>query len=133
MKSIIRFLLIALTLIGHAAPVRAQEVSIPDPGLNAAVREALNKPAGPLTERDMLGLTFLNATGRSITNAQGLEAARNLNLLDLDSNSLTNFVVPSSLTNLNSLDLFNNHLTSFVLPNGLAKLNRSEERRVGEE
>jgi hypothetical protein len=54
MKCIIRFLLIALTLSGHAAPTLAQEVSIPDPGLNAAIRDALQKPSGPLTQQDLL-------------------------------------------------------------------------------
>jgi len=37
----------------------AQEVTIPDPGLNAAIREALDKPIGPLTEQDLLSLTNL--------------------------------------------------------------------------
>jgi len=31
----------------------AQEVTIPDPGLNAAIRQALLKPSGPLTEQDL--------------------------------------------------------------------------------
>src|SRR5262249_23950953 len=42
-------------------PPTPTEVSIPDPGLNAAVREALQKPSGPLTEQDLLGLEVLNA------------------------------------------------------------------------
>jgi len=82
-----------LVLTSFTASLRAQEVSIPDSGLNAAIRQALNKPVEPLTEQDMLGLTFLNTSGRSRSNMQGLEAARDLNLLDLDSNSLTNFVL----------------------------------------
>jgi len=122
-KSIIRFLLIGLTLTGYAASALAQEVSIPDPGLNAAVRAALQKPNGPLTETDLLSLTFLSAGGRSITNVQGLETARNLSILDLDNNSITNFPIAGALTNLTILDLFNNHLTSFVLTNTLPKLN----------
>jgi len=35
-------------------------VSIPDPGPNAAIREALQKPTGPLAEQDLLNLTVLN-------------------------------------------------------------------------
>ena len=31
-----------------------QEVSIPDSGLDAAIRDALRKPTGPLTQQDML-------------------------------------------------------------------------------
>jgi hypothetical protein len=36
------------------------EVSVPDPALNVAIREALQKPGGPLTEQDLLTLTNLN-------------------------------------------------------------------------
>jgi internalin A len=73
-----------------ALSARAQEVSIPDPGLNAAIHQALQKPSGPLTESDLLSLTNLPAGSRNISSVKGLEAARNLRILDLDSNSLTN-------------------------------------------
>jgi len=121
----LRTLIPLFGLILHLTSIvaSAQEVAIPDPGLNAAIRETLNKPTGSLTEQDMLSLTSLSAIGRGISSVQGLEVARNLSVLDLDSNSLTNFAVASALTNLNTLVLFNNHLTNFVLPNGSAKLN----------
>ena len=61
----------------------AQEVSIPDPGLNPAIREALQKPSGLLMVEDMLRLTNLNACCRNVSSVQGLEAARNLKFLDL--------------------------------------------------
>ena len=47
-------------------PLAQEEVSIPDPGLNAAIREALEKPNGPLTEQDLLSLTNLNASNRNV-------------------------------------------------------------------
>jgi len=71
MKGIIRFLLIALTLIGHAAPTLAQEVSISDPGLNAAIRAALQKPTGRLTETDLLVFDYLSAV---VSNAARVRA-----------------------------------------------------------
>ena|SRR5437867_2373988 len=97
-----------LATAGFAASALAQEVSIPDPGLNVAVREALQKPSGPLTTQDMLDLTNLNAQSRSISTVEGIESARNLVHLDLNSNSLNsnslaNFAVPGTLTNLQSL------------------------------
>jgi hypothetical protein len=49
----------------------AQEVSIPDLGLNAAVRQALQKPGGPLTEQDLLSLTNLSAGSRNISSVDG--------------------------------------------------------------
>src|SRR6266480_2025570 len=83
-----------LLAIAFTSSGTAQEVIIPDPGLDAAIREALQKPAGTLTVPDLLSVTNLNACCRSITNLAGLEAARNLRLLDLHSNSLNNFALP---------------------------------------
>ncbi|HXJ60817.1 MAG TPA: leucine-rich repeat domain-containing protein [Verrucomicrobiae bacterium] len=124
----------------------AQEVSIPDSGLDAAIRDALRKPTGPLTQQDMLTLTNLNASARSIFNLQGLEAARNLIALDLQSNFIDNVSIPSTLTKLRTVDLSFSFtalrncsfpdtltnlsrvlvktcaLTNITLPNGLASL-----------
>ncbi|MFO1512870.1 MAG: SUMF1/EgtB/PvdO family nonheme iron enzyme [Verrucomicrobiota bacterium] len=110
-------------MTGLLVSALAQEVAIPDPGLNAAVRAALLKPVGPLTEPDLLSLNLLSAGGRSITNVQGLEAARSLSILDLDANAITNFSIAGVLTNLTILDLFQNQLTSFTLSNAIPKLN----------
>ena len=49
-----------LVLAGTTTASLAQEVLVPDPGLNAAIREALQKPGGALTEPDMLTLTNLD-------------------------------------------------------------------------
>src|SRR5882724_125901 len=116
------FVLALLVLASFVPSTFAQDVSVPDPGLNAAIRAALQKPTGPLTEQDMLNLTVLSACCRGITSIQGLEAARNLTILDLHSNSLTNCVVPNSLTDLNIIDLFQNQLASFVVPAALSNL-----------
>src|SRR5678815_5506356 len=59
-KRTVRHLVPTLVWIGFVMPVSAQEVSIPDPNLDVVVREALQKPAGPLTQQDMLGLTGLS-------------------------------------------------------------------------
>ena len=71
MKTIIhfirRFILTVLVLAGFITSARAQEVSIPDPGLNAAIREALQKPNGPLTEQDLLSLINLDGRNRNIS------------------------------------------------------------------
>ncbi len=115
-------ILVTVIFIRFAASVCADEVSIPDPGLNAAIREALQKPSGLLTESDLVGLTNLSAGGRNIRSVEGLESARNLKILDLDSNSLTNFPIADGLTNLTILDLFNNHLTNFSLSNASPNL-----------
>lgn len=111
---------ILLSLVSRMAS--AQEVSLPDPGLNAAVRDALQKPNGPLTQADLLSLNFLGACCRNISNLEGLEAARNLTILDLHANSITNGAVIGSLAKLRIIDLFQNQLTTFVLPSALSNL-----------
>jgi formylglycine-generating enzyme required for sulfatase activity len=116
------FLPAILALTNLVSSTLAQEVSIPDPGLNSAIREALQKPDGPFTEQDLLSLTNLNARGREVRSIDGLEAARNLLALDLQINRLTNFSLPSELTNLMTLDVSFNPLTNFFLPSGLTDL-----------
>lgn len=111
----------ALALASFITTLPAQEVIIPDPGLNAAVRETLHKPTGPLTQPDLLNLTFLNAHDRNISNLAGLETARNLSTLLLFSNHLTNYSLPT-LTNLTSLNLNGNSLTNVALPSGMRSL-----------
>src|SRR5213592_3683459 len=118
----ISYIIATLILTGFMVSARAQEVSIPDPGLNAAVRAALQKPFGPLTEQDLLSLTNLDASRRNVRSIAGLEAARNLVSLNLQINRLTNFSLPSQLTNLMALDLSVNPLTNISLPGGLAHL-----------
>jgi formylglycine-generating enzyme required for sulfatase activity len=116
---------LALTLwlpTSFTTPAMAQGVSVPDPGLNAAIREALQKPIGPLTEQDLLTLTNLNARNRNVGSIVGLEAARNLVSLNLEINQVSNLAPLSTLTNLGTLNLSVNPLTNFFLPNGLTNL-----------
>jgi formylglycine-generating enzyme required for sulfatase activity len=123
-----------LVLSGFITPALAQEVSIPDPGLNAAIRETLGKPAGPLTQQDLLGLTNLSAISWNITNLQGLAAAHNLNTLFLDDNQLTDLSFPEGLTNLTSLSLLvlsGNPFTNLPLLDGLTNLTRLQVETGG--
>src|SRR5690349_17802049 len=87
---IIRPLVIGLLFLHNfITPGLAQTVSIPDPGLNAAIRDALQKPTGPLSVQDLLALTHLDARLRNIRSVEGLEAAGNLSALVLSQNLLT--------------------------------------------
>src|SRR5215813_8490946 len=113
---------LVLAMASFLTPAFGQTVSIPDPGLNAAIRAALAKPTGPLTAPDLLSLTNLQARNRDISSLQGLEGARNLVSLDLTGNRLTNFTLLTPLTNLVVLDLSANPLIGFAFPNGETKL-----------
>ena len=117
-----RLVLSLLVLANCTASLQAQEVSIPDPNLNAAIREVLQKPNGPLTQTDMLGLTNLGAIFRNITNMQGLEAAQNLVSLDLQDNRITSFNLPTNLTRLVFLDVSENRFPQLTLPSGMSNL-----------
>jgi len=99
-----------------AGSLFAQEVFIPDPAMKAAIRESLQKPAGPLTEQDLLTLIRLNACCRGITNVDGIQFARNLVDLDLGENQLASFTLPPGMTSLISVDLDANQMTSVTLP-----------------
>src|SRR5262249_53272663 len=84
----------------------SQPVNIPDPNLETAIRVALNKPSGQITDADMLTLTTLDASGRGITNLSGLEAAENLQTLNLSANFQISDISPlAGLTKLQNLDL----------------------------
>src|SRR5579871_6408339 len=123
LKNLFR-VLSAVALTSSITAALAQEIFIPDPGLNAAVHEALGKPSGPLTEQDLLNLTELQAPGRNISNIVGLGAARNLTNLLLQSNRLANLSIPAELTNLIAVDLSSNPLTNCFFPGGLTNLQR---------
>src|SRR5215475_12343818 len=96
-RSIFCFIWLVISMV-FLVSAHAQTVSIPDAGLDAAIRAALQKPVGPLTVPDMLSLTNLNATNRNIRSIEGLETARNLSVLELKNNALTNFALPNTLT-----------------------------------
>jgi internalin A len=103
-------------------PAPAQQISITDPGLDAAIRDTLQKPTGPLTEQDLLNLTDLDASGRGVSNLAGLEGAHHLTVLNLQSNQLANLSFPSGLTDLSVLELSFNPLTNCTFPAGLTNL-----------
>src|SRR5262245_46545592 len=119
LTSVSRYIIILLISISVAVPAPAQEVSITDPGLNSAIRATLEISSGPLAIQDMLRLTNLDASHRSITNLAGLEFATNLLSLNLQDNLISNPAFPTNLTRLTSLDLSQNRFGTFSLPPNL--------------
>ena len=109
-------------LVAIATFVSAQTVTFPDPGLEAAVRDALNKPSGGITTADMLTLTNLPAAWRGITDTRGLETALNLLTLELTGNPVTNYAGFSGLANLNRLDFSSAGLSDLTFLSGLNRL-----------
>jgi Leucine-rich repeat (LRR) protein len=89
------------------APPPITNVAFVDPNLEQAVRETLDIPAPtPLTPEDLGGLTGLDAWSRGITNLSGLEAAVNLDWLNLAENSgIADFTPLAALPKLTYLEL----------------------------
>ncbi len=88
-------------------------VFIPDPGLEQAVRCALDKPEGHIRTEDMLKINVLDAAGRDISCLKGLEYAINLQSIDLADNLIED-ISPSLpfLSHLQIMDLSDNCIRS---------------------
>lgn len=88
------------------------DVTIPDPNLEIAFREVLNKPTGAITDVDLASLTAFSPGGREISNLEGLEYCINLQTLNLSNNYINNISSLSGLVKLRELYLTYNHITN---------------------
>ncbi|MDV4343621.1 tandem-95 repeat protein [Methanoculleus sp. YWC-01] len=108
---------------GFAVVAVSEVVTFNDPGLEAAVREALGKPVGDITAEDMAGLDTLNADWRGISDLSGLEYATNLQGLNLRYNFQISDLGPlAGLTNLQTLFLDHNQISDLSPLTGLTSL-----------
>src|SRR3954464_15899724 len=98
------------------------EAAALDPGLEAAIRIAISKPAGPITSNDLQTLVVLDATGGSIASVTGLEAGANLQSLYLANNNVASISNLSVLGKLTLLSIPNNPLTNLQAAVGLTNL-----------
>ena len=104
--------LIYLFLILLVAQSHAQVVSIPDPNLKRAVREALELPdEKPITQQEIRRLINLPAEKREITDLTGLEYATNLKELGLSFNQIQDITPLAGLVNLELLALIHNPIS----------------------
>jgi len=87
------------------------EVTFADPNLEAAVRQTIDKPTGPIWPADLEGLTSLEAWGMNITDLTGLQYCTSLTHLALVDNQIINISPVADLTNLTSLYLGYNQVT----------------------
>ena len=85
-------------------------VTFPDPNLEAAIREAINKPTGDIYQSDLEGLTSFGAHGRGISDLTGMEYCINLTRLYLCDNQIIDLSPLANLTNLTRLYLSDNQI-----------------------
>lgn len=95
-----------------------------DPNLEAAVRDALDKPEGDIYTWELELLTSLNASGREIVDLTGIEDCTNLLSLVLSYNSITDITPLSELVNLISVNLNANSITDITALTNLTNLSR---------
>ncbi len=95
------------------APPAPETVVFADENLEAAIRDALGKPAGEaITPAEMTGLTSLMFSSCwSITDLSGIEYCTNPTVLDLSVNQISDISPLASLTNLPWLNLRNNEIS----------------------
>lgn len=97
-------------------------VYFPDANLEAAVRDALGRPDGDITEADLSNLTILVAGNMEISDLTGLQYATNLTGLYLYNNLISNLSPLSGLTNLTILSLGDNQISNLSPLSGLTNL-----------
>jgi len=90
--------------------VQANAVTIADAGLEAALRDALAQPEGPLLDIPLSALTSLDASGRSIADLSGLEYCTGLTTLTLSNNQIEALGALKGLTELSVLALDGNRI-----------------------
>ena len=97
-----------------AYPVPDMIVSIPDPGLEAAVRADISKPTGDLTALDMAKVRNIFAGNSSVATLSGLEHAYNLGYAEIANNNVTDLTPLSNLSKLYYLRVDGNSITSLA-------------------
>ena len=91
---------------------QAQTVNIPDANLRAAIEEALGKtPGARITAEEMATLTGFEAGNRDISDLTGLEAATNLEELELPRNLISDISPLAGLIRLRRLNLRDNAIS----------------------
>ena len=110
--TVISMMAVLSLLIFFVQPAEAvMEVDIPDPGLEAAIRDYLNMPTGPIEDRDLRLIVVLLADDMGITDLTGLEYCDSLRHLYLWNNKISDISALSGLSHLYDVFLWNNPLS----------------------
>jgi len=97
-------------------------VEFEDPNLEQVVREAINKPEGPIYLSDVMEITTLDARGREIKSLKGIQHLQNLWLLYLGHNQVSDISPLQNLINLETLGFPANQVTDISVLENLINL-----------
>ena len=100
----------------------SEVISFADANLERAVRQAVNKPYGPLTVADVDTLTRLEANFQNIQSLAGLEYCTGLQVLELQGNQIVDLGPLAGLTQLQKLGLWGNQIVDLGPLAGLTQL-----------
>ncbi len=108
------FLLGILVLIGLLVSTvwADSQVSFRDAQLEAAIRDALDKPVKSLFQSDLNKITSLDASGRGIEFLDGIENLDNLVFIDLSDNLIKDVTPLKTVHDLSELNLSRNGITN---------------------
>ena len=99
-----------------------QVVNFPDPNLEQAIREAIDKPTGDIYQSDLLGLIELDANEQDITNLEGIQYCQDLKQIWLGANQIADIIEVSGLDKLTHLGLWGNRIADLSALSGLVNL-----------
>jgi len=97
-------------------------VTFPDANLEAAIREAINKPTGDIYASELAVLTNVNASGRGIIDLTGIEYCTNITDINFSSNQIIDLTPLAELTKLVNLDLSFNRISDITPLSALTDL-----------
>jgi cyclophilin family peptidyl-prolyl cis-trans isomerase/Leucine-rich repeat (LRR) protein len=124
-----RYMLLALVLVSlltvliPVSVVNADSVvTFPDPALDAAIRQAIGKPAGDIYQSDLDALTTLSAQSQGIVGLTGLEHCTSLTSLSLDNNQISDISPLAGLIRLTGLNIWTNQISDISALSGLTSL-----------
>ena len=87
-----------------------QEVNIVDRALKDAIKDTLGLTTDVITIGDMYELTYLNADYLMITSLEGLQYAKNLEVLSLNYNEITDLSPLNNLKKLNDISIVEQYI-----------------------
>ena len=121
-RAVRAILTLAVLLIVVSLPAFAVVVSFPDPGLEAAIRDAIGKPTGDIYDTDLSGLTELSASDRGITKIDGIQNCADLERLYLNGNHISDISLLAGLPKLEHLWLQDNLLVNLSALSSVSSL-----------